>query len=416
VNARAILVLTTSLLVSAEGAVAQIVSQRGSIEVTGAVFPQDAPNDTVNLVGDVQLREEVFIRPSGWVQFAAGVDVRGNTHDQVEDMWRLDVTDRTIRRPPLSLRRASATFHRGPMTVDVGKQVIRWGKTDIVTPTDRFAPRDYLNVIESELLAVRGLRVVYATSAETFEGVVVPWLTPSRMPLVDQRWTVIPPDVVLRDRGAAIPDGVQTGVRWGHTGSGYEYSLSFFDGFNHLPTLLGSPAGSTAVASGEPIVIDFVRTYPRMRMIGGDVAWPTPWFTLKGEAGAFTSSTPGTDEYVLYVLQLERQTGEWVLVGGYAGSVITRARATVSFAPDLGTAKSLIGRASYTIDPNQTAAIEAAVRQNGDGLYVKGEYSRAIGSHWRATLTGGLIRGEPDDFIGQYNRNSHASFSLRYSF
>ena len=81
-----------------------------------------------------------------------------NTHDQVEDSWRVDISDRGMLRPRCRSAGSPATLTRGPFTVDVGKQFIRWGKTDIVTPTDRFAPRDFLNVIDTEFLAVTGAR------------------------------------------------------------------------------------------------------------------------------------------------------------------------------------------------------------------------------------------------------------------
>jgi hypothetical protein len=95
---------------------------------------------------------------------------------------------------------------------------------------------------------------------------------------------------------------------------------------------------------------------------------------------------------------------------------VTKRRAIGSFAPDRGTARTLQGRASYAIDANRSAAVEGAVRQNGDGLYLKGEYSQARGAHWRATVSGGLIRGSDTDFIGQYRLNSHLGAALRYSF
>jgi hypothetical protein len=122
------------------------------------------------------------------------------------------------------------------------------------------------------------------------------------------------------------------------------------------------------------------------------------------------------DEDVLYVLQLERQTGEWVLVGGYAGEAVTARRAALTFAPDRGMTRSIVARASYTIDPNRSVAFESAVRQNGNGVYAKAEYSQARGQHWRATVTGIVIAGSEDDFLGQYHRNSHATVALRYSF
>jgi hypothetical protein len=59
---------------------------------------------------------------------------------------------------------------------------------------------------------------------------------------------------------------------------------------------------------------------------------------------------------------------------------------------------------------------EGAVRQNGDGVYAKAEYSQARGQHWRATVSGVAIAGHTDDFLGQYRRNSHVAVALRYSF
>ena len=172
----------------------------------------------------------------------------------------------------------------------------------------------------------------------------------------------------------------------------------------------------SSVEGPFPLEVDVTRVYPPIRTYGADAAVPTRWFTLKGETAYFTSRSAATDEYVLYVVQLERQTGEWVLVGGYAGEAVTSRRAPLTFAPDRGMTRSLVGRASYTIDPTRSLAFEGALRQNGRGVYTKAEYSQAHGQHWRTTVTGTLIRGEPDDFLGQYRRNSHLVFSFRYSF
>lgn len=311
--------------------------------------------------------------------------------------------------------------------LDAGKQFIRWGKADIITPTDRFAPRDFLNVIDTEFLGVTGARAAFARGKETVEAVVVPRFTPSRVPLLDQRWTPGSPGVQPIDGTApsALPKGAQAGLRWAHLANGYEWSMAFFNGYNHLPnvqtTLLPAPSvpGEADPLPGGPagaIPVTVTRSYPHMRMYGGDAAVPTSWITLKGEAAYFESSDAATDEFVLYVVQAERQTGDWLLIGGYAGTAVTTRRSAGTFAPDRGTARSFLGRASYTIDANRSAAIEAAFRQNGDGVYVKGEWSTAAGVHWRATVAGVVIRGQADDFLGQFRRNSNVSMGLRYSF
>jgi hypothetical protein len=399
-------------LVSSQALSAQAISQRGFVEGTGLFFPQEAPHDSTRLVGDLLVREEVFYKPAPWMQFAGGLDVRANSHDQIEDMWGVDWSDRGVKRPRFSIRRLSATLTRGRFTVGVGKQFIRWGKTDIVNPTDRFAPRDFLNVVDNDFLAVSAVRAVAQAGGETVEAVLVPRFTPSRLPLLDQRWTAVPPGaaaILIVDAGAVLPSRAQAGIRWSHVGRIVEYSLSYFDGFNHLPDI-------QVQRRPGPLEVEVARQYPAIRTFGADLAAPTSWFTVKGEAAYFTSSSPTTDEYVLYVVQLERQSGEWVFVGGYAGEAVTRRRVSLTFAPDRGVSRAIVGRASYTIDTNRSVAFEGAVRQNGRGAYAKAEYSQARGQHWRATINLVAIGGDGDDFLGQYRRNSHATMTVRYSF
>jgi len=414
------LVISWSVTASAQ----QVVSQRGFVEGRGFAFAEKAPNDDVQAIGDLLIREEVFLKPKPWAQFAAGLDLRANSHDQVESEWRLDFSDRSVRRPRAAVRRLTATITASHFTVDIGKQFIRWGRADVLNPTDRFAPRDYLNVIDSEFLPVLGVRPSIQIGKETFEVVVVPRFTPSRLPLFDQRWTALPPDVPsiqVRDGGSIIPAGSEQGVRWNHTGERIEMSLSYFNGFNHLPDI-ESQVIPTRFPDIERLLgplaptIALTRVYPTIRTYGADLAIPTSVLTLKGEVCYFTSPKSTGDEYVLYVIELERQTGEWVLVGGYAGEAVTTSRNAFRFAPDRGIARSFLGRASYTVDPRRTVAIEGAVRQSGDGVYVKGEYSQSFGQHWRLTFTGVGITGKAGDFLGQYNRNSHGSAALRFSF
>jgi hypothetical protein len=394
---------------------AQSVTHRGFADLKAMMFPEDAPNDTQTLVVDVLVREELTATITNWLQATAGADLRANTHDQVAYGWGVDFSDRRARRPPLSIRRLAATLHRGLIVVDAGKQFIRWGKTDIVTPTDRFAPRDYSYVFDSEFLAVTGVRAMFATATDSLDVVWVPRFTPSRTPDPGKRWSVLPdaaPVPVMFDEEATrLPERSQFGLRWNRTGGDLEWSLSFFDGFNHLPAFEAEASDPAA-----PTAVRLSRRFPALRMYGGDLALPTQWFTVKADAGYFTGAGTTTDDYALYVVQLERQTGEWLIIAGYAGEAVVRRRADRTFAPDRGTAKSIIGRASYTIDPVRSLAFEGAVRRNGDGLYAEAEFSEARGDHWRWTVTATVIAGQEDDFLGQYHRNSHVTASLRYSF
>ena len=412
-----------ALAVASRPAVAQTFDQRGLLEAKAIWYPQTTPADDTQGVGEVLLRYEPAWRPVPWLRLAGSFDLRGDTHDQTD--WNgLDVEDRTIRRPGLSLRRLDATLSHGPLTLQLGKQFIRWGKADVLNPTDRFAPRDFLSVVDTELLAVTGARVTLGLHTDSLD-VALARFTPSRTPLIDQRWAGLPPEALtipIVDNGAAYPDRPQIGVRWNHLGRGIEFSLSAFRGNNHLPLIqtevwppLVPLPGSPGVVIAPP-TISLSRVYPEMWMAGGDVAWPLRWFTVKGETAYFGTSRTDTDEYWLYVIQAERQSGEWLIVGGYAGEYVTTQRQQAAFAPDRGLTKAFLGRASYTIDTNRSLAFEGAVRQTGAGVWVRGEYSQAFGQHLRLTVRGTLIAGEEDDFLGQFRDNSNVTAYVRYSF
>jgi hypothetical protein len=401
------------LLVLATPASAQDFTYRGFGQIQSTVYPQSTPQDDEHVVLEAWFRIEPAYRPADWLTLSGSIDARVDTIDQVERTWRVDVRDRGLRRPSLSLRHARAAVRKGSLTVDLGKQFIRWGKADILNPTDRFAPRDFLEVTDDEFLAVIGARGQYTRASHAVDVVWVPTFTPSRTPLVGRRWAPLQPQTLgttgFVDVDPTFPDRSQYGARWNVLGPGFEFSLSYFDGFNHLPQFTAFPLSS------RPLVA-LQRTYAPLRMAGADAAVPLRWFTVKGEiASLFTTSTTA-DDVVVYVVQLERQSGELSLVAGYAGEIVTARRSQIDFAPDRGLTRAFLGRAGYTIDATSDVSFEAAVRQNLDGVWIKGQYSEAFGAHWRATLAGAGIGGRERDFIGQYRRNSHVLLTARYSF
>ncbi len=391
---------------------AQNLTQRGFLESDLSLYPETAPNDSSHAIDASVFRYEASYQALPWLRLAGSFDARFDTHQQTERTAHLDWQDRSLQRPALSLREFNATITRGKLTAEFGKQFIRWGKADILNPTDRFAPKDFLTVTDPDFLAVLAARVTYDTGTDSFDFVWQPRFTPSRTPLINERWTVLPPaveGVALLDLGSEFPGRSAFGARWNHTGSDYELSACFYDGFNSLSDLQGA-----LNASGT--AIDYLRTYPALRLYGADAAVPLRWFTVKTEAAYYTSPDRKQDEYVIYVLQFERQIKEFAIVAGYAGDAITARTPTLQFSPELGFARAILAHAQYTIDSNRSVAVDAAVRQNGRGSWLRAEYSQAFGQHWRATAGYSWIRGDESDFLGQFHRNSFALLALRYSF
>lgn len=393
---------------------AQSLSQRGFLDTGLILYPQATPNDSGRAVVEDLLRYEPAWAPKPWLKLFGSFDARIDTHDQVERAAHLDWRDRSLERPALSVRRVSAIFSRGRFTAELGKQFVRWGKADILNPTDRFAPKDFLTIVDTEVLAVTAARLTYSTAANSFDAVWQPWFTPSRTPLLNQRWTVVPPafqGYAVNDLGSAFPARSSFGGRWNHLGAGYEFSLSYFDGFNHLPLF----QGAVDLGGIRPAAY-FRRFYPQLRLYGTDAAVPLHWFTIKTEGAWYSSPSGREDEYVLYVVQLERQIHDLTLVGGYAGEVVTGRSNTLQFSPERGFARAFLGRAMYQVSPNSSLALDFDVRQNGRGSFARLEYSHAFGQHWRATTGFAWLRGDANDFLGHYRRNSHGILALRYSF
>jgi hypothetical protein len=410
-SGRAAALALTALPLLPSTLLAQVVSHRGFIQARSVLYPQEAPGDDRQVLVEGLVRYEPTVRMAPWLRAFGGIDLRTDSWDQTDGEWQPDIRDRGVLRPTVSIRRLSANINRGGLNLDLGKQFIRWGKTDILVPTDRFAPRDFIEVTNDEFLAVTGARLVYEASRHTFDVVWIPWFTPSRAPLPGSRWFPVPdiPDLPPLTTTADFPEGPQLGIRWSIVSDRYEFSLAMYDGFNHLPTVVPE-------VRDEPLRVELLRLYPDMTMYGGDIVIPLPWLTIKGEAGYFRNPDQRTDEYVLYVVQVERQAGEWVLVGGYAGEAVTEQRTSITFAPDRGLTHAFVGRAAYTLDPNRSIAFDGVQRDNGDGTWLRVEYSQAFRAHWRGTVSGTVIMGKRTDFLGQYDRNSHLTASLRYSF
>ena len=221
---------------------AQNFQSGGFFEDRTLFYPQSAPNDNGYVVNDALFRWEGSYKAASWLTFSSALDFRTDSHRQVEREWRFDVDDRSTQRPAFSLRQMNATIHKGKFTAEIGRQFIRWGKADILNPTDRFAPRDYLsNVVDADYLGVAAARLTVTAGSNTLDLVWQPWSTPSRIPLLNQRWTTVPEQFAgfgIVNGGARYPGGSQYGARWNHVGSEFEYSACFFDGFNNLPSLV----------------------------------------------------------------------------------------------------------------------------------------------------------------------------------
>jgi hypothetical protein len=391
---------------------AQGFSQRGFMEMSGNIYTQIVPNDSAYGTGEALFGYELKWQPKPWLILNGSLEARVDTHHQDTRSPHIDWEDRSLQRPALSIRQMSAVVKRDDIAMTLGKQFIRWGETDFLNPTDRFAPKDLLTVVDQEVLPVTAVRFTYTHGNNALNLVFQPFFTPGRIPLVNQRWTFVPDaysQFEVQNAGSEFPGRSSFGARWSRTCSGYEWSLSYYDGFNYLPSSNFSFDSTAASIGYSPF-------YPALRLYGGDLATPFSLLTVKGEAAYYTSPTNQQDEYLLYVLQAERQIHELRLIFGYAGEVVTAHAEILQFQGERGFARAVFGHAYYALDSNRNLTLDVFVRQNGGSALLRPGYSHSFGEHWRATASFTWLSGDTNDFLGRYYRNSFGMAELRYSF
>ncbi|HWY25793.1 MAG TPA: hypothetical protein VNX47_12790, partial [Nevskia sp.] len=128
-------------------------------------------------------------------------------------------------------REAYAQLSAGPFEVRAGWQIFPWGRADAINPTDNLSPRQY-SLLTRDMDDQRfGIPAVRATWFEGPVSVTAVWLAgfqPSVLP-----WPRDAP--AIRDLKPRQPTG-QAAVRMEIVGDALEGSLSWFDGYDVLPT------------------------------------------------------------------------------------------------------------------------------------------------------------------------------------
>ena len=199
--------------------------------------------DDARWVGQGLFRQEASWVPAAWLTFSGAFDARAASDDRVERSWAIDWTDRGLQRPALSVRAAHGSVTRAGFTMVAGKQFVRWGKADVLNPTVRSAPRDLLEVVDNDFLAVTAVRATYERGPDTIDLVWVPLFTPSRVPLAGSRWSF--PGAIAGTEAGATPRAAQAMEAGAGLGAGGRPARVPVGGFRFgLPV---ATAGGTAM-------------------------------------------------------------------------------------------------------------------------------------------------------------------------
>ena len=374
-------------------------------------------------------RNELLTQVDGFVAFGRPVRAFGSVE------LRVDFADHN--RDRVYVEELYADFVHGPLDLRVGRQIIAWGKADLVNPTDHLAPRDFTDPLESdeERLGVLAVRPRIQRGGVLFEGAIVPVFTASIMPAVHSRWAPpfpvrapnpLHPGQMMRLTYEFMPPrepattfgNMQYATRVSGSARGWDVSASYFDGWEDQPRfdmeLSISDAGTGTVR--------ITPEHLRKRAVGGDVATVVRSFTVRAEAAYIRPDPVQGPDYVQYVLGAERTFGDMLGSGGtfllvqWIQSIVPSNFVAAPLDFNYLFQKATTVRLQHNVTAVAQIAVEGLYEWERKGYYVQPAAFYRFGDHLRVEGLMDLLGGREAAFFGIFADNRRLQVRMRYSF
>jgi hypothetical protein len=333
------------------------------------------------------------------------------------DTWAVSDSRRSgpTRKLGAGLREALLTV-KGRCDLGLGKRVVAWGRTDVVSPTDQLTPTDYRRLTPKDTeqrLGVWGLHLACPLGPGQLQLHVIDPRSFHRVPYA-QHLGVSVLDERPRTRAA-------TALRYEVLQSKLDWSLSAMEGIDPHPTLVLRGADTSGLRIGQSAT--------RMRLLGADAALGEGARVWRAEVAWVDYGEPSSALQALRrpwtsaVLQLEWAAADEV--GTVSLQVFAKrlrgAGASSSLVPALDRAQALLAN---ELDRNQRGAslrwakrlwgeraelelLLIHTRPRDDGL-VRLRWNHTLSDSLRLTLGGERTYGPADSYLGNLRRNSLA--------
>lgn len=238
---------------------------------------------------------------------------------------RADASDSERNR--LRLEEAYADLYLRNLDLRIGRQIIRWTRTDLVHTKDDLSPLDLTDLLdtEDERLGLEAVRVRYYLGDWTLEGVVAPSVRFSPLPDASSRWfpvfpTIVPlpeePTVPVKATSRLLPtrrpprrlESSTLALRVSTSYRGWDLAAHAFDGWNDLPSVRTLPRPTPTGL----LELGFQPEVHPLRSVGVDLATTFGDLGLRAEVTWKEAVVPAgrrdlvDDRYLHVVVDVER--------------------------------------------------------------------------------------------------------------
>ena len=379
----------------------------GKAEIFGTTYFHDKQAaDSASL--DLRLLPELKLRADKFLVYMQG-DLRVDTEEASNGLSEYDG-----KRSIIALREAFLRYSGDVFDVKIGKLIFDWSVTDTVSPSDNFGARDWLDIIEWERTGVPAIDLRIGSDAFA-EFVYVPRLVPSILPEPKTRWSALPVGIGQVDVEAP-KDSEQFAIRFGTNWQRYDWSLSYYDGYNY------SPAFRLENSNLAP-------EYQREQVVAGAVAGEMLGFNARVELGYFTQDS--NDDYLQYVVGADREwSGVFCERDGFLALVQYSDEAFVVENQNPNSVESfdlkrifngaILYRLKYSPDGDMLSGkliygLEGIVNLEGGDKYTEVNVTYK-GESYEVKMGVGVPTGQDGSFFGQYKENDRVYGKLTWRF
>ena len=324
------------------------------------------------------------------------------------------------------LREGYLDLRFGSLDVRAGQQIVAWGRADRINPTDNLTPRNFTLLVpedSDQRTGTTGLKATYHLGDTSLTGIWLPTFQPHVIPIKTPR-----DPFILLPRDLPGEPVTQFAAKVEQTGGKFDWSLSFFDGFDLYPDL--QVVGMTLTT------VSVAQTYHRVQVVGADAS--TVWgpYGLRAEAAyTFTEHSSsnqvkspfffmvvGADRTFLGTLNVNLQ---FVLrvIADYQNPINVADPARRAVAIEQATINSQLDRVQESITLRvskkwlrETLETEVAsiVGLSRLDYAVRPKVKYAITDRWRLTVGGDIFRGPDPSFFGRIRDTTTAYVELRW--
>jgi hypothetical protein len=318
--------------------------------------------------------------------------------------------------------------------IQVGKQIIKWGKADAINPTSYFNPYDLTeNLLKDDDELFPGIPALSGKilfGDYSLKAVIAPFHTPPEFPEPKSPWAFSYPDTLLlpttfRNKSKDIYTSAENtglGLRFTGATSGLDFSVSCYHGPDRDITLVPE-------LNGDHSTIEISPHYEVINTLGADIAVSYGNFTFQGEA-TFTRDKPAVpDPLKTGVFPHKVETEPFVYwTGGVTWLTPSDYTIIVEYIEGFYTRGN-----NYYYEPFFSGLVSASLKKQFfnetfsvdiQGLYninhkdsvVMPEFEWSLSDSLKLSLLATIFSGKRTTLFGSYEKNDNAGLKLKYFF